>query len=281
MTGFATNISDSKRCTGLRRFGLFFLCVLMGMAASHAVDADPLLNDTLEKVTNTAGQAVSGTTDTVNRTTGTLGLPPGGNTIETDQPLSSVNTLGQDITRPVGVLTAPAPSSPASSAEPAPATRSNPEAYPPYDAFQPYTPDILPRGTLARIYFISSPATRHSIFPPRTRSRALPTLSATASAMSKSEGMPTAPAETMRRQATSPCNAHWPCRKLFAGKASKRAASGRAAWATRTSRMQPKTASTFSSTDTERPPSLSSPNSARFAAYTPHSRGLFPFGEHA
>lgn len=159
MTGFATNTSDSKRCTGLRRFGLFFLCVLMGLAASQAVDADPLLNDTLEKVTNTAGQAVFGTADTVNRTTGTLGLPPGGNPIQADQPLSSVNTIGQDITRPVGVLTAPAPSSPASSAEPAPATRSNPETYPPYDAFQPYTPDILPRGTLARIYFQPGDAT--------------------------------------------------------------------------------------------------------------------------
>ncbi len=155
MTGFATNIFDSKRGIVLRRFSLFFLCVLMGLAASHTVDADPLLNDTLEKVTNTAGQAVSGTVDTVNRTTGTLGLPPGENTIQADQPLSSVNTIGQDIKRPVGILT-PAP---ASSTEPAPATRSTPQAYRHYDAFQPYTPVILLRGTLARIYFQPGDAT--------------------------------------------------------------------------------------------------------------------------
>lgn len=144
MTGFATNTFNSKRGTGLRRSCPFLLCALLGLATSAPpAAADPLLNDTLEKVTNTTGQAVSGT----------VRMPPGEDAMQADRPLSSVGGIGQDITRPVGVLTAPAPSSPASSTEPAPAPRTNPDPYRSYDAFRPYTPGILPRGTLARIYF--------------------------------------------------------------------------------------------------------------------------------
>ncbi|MEX0839516.1 MAG: OmpA family protein [Parvibaculum sp.] len=90
----------------------------------------------------------------MNRTTDTLGLPPVGNTIQNDQPLSTVNRLGRDLTQPVGTLTGPV-TSPAqtSSSEPAPSRDAPPDEYRPNDVFYPYTPDAFPRGTLTRIYF--------------------------------------------------------------------------------------------------------------------------------
>lgn len=97
---------------------------------------------------------MSGAGKTVNRTTDTLGLPPVGNTIQNDQPLSTVNRLGRDLTQPVGTLTGPV-TSPAqtSSSEPAPSRDAPPDEYRPNDVFYPYTPDAFPRGTLTRIYF--------------------------------------------------------------------------------------------------------------------------------
>lgn len=139
MTGFAI------RTSARRAFRLSLCACVFSAAAAFApvAGADPLspVNDTLEQVTDTVGNTVSGAAGTVGRTTGTLG-----STIQDDRPLAPI---GRDITQPVGTLNAPAPSS----SGPTYSRSPEPEEYRSYDAFQPYTPDTLPRGTLARIYF--------------------------------------------------------------------------------------------------------------------------------
>lgn len=152
MAGIATNHLRKLFCGRLPgMLGGVALCALVAFAP--AATADPLspVRDTLERTTDTVGRTVSGAGNTVNRTTDTLGLPPIGDTVQDDRPLSSVNQLGRDITQPLGTLTAPAPATTASG--PAPSQNRAPDEYRPHDAFYPYTPDLLPKGTLARVYF--------------------------------------------------------------------------------------------------------------------------------
>lgn len=106
--------------------GILFLAII---AAGPAAAAGPLspVGESLEKTTGVAGQTV--------QNTNTPGLPP----------------LGGDIRQPLGTLTAPAPAS--SSAGPAQPRDNARDEFRPRDAFYPYTPDTLPEGTLARIYF--------------------------------------------------------------------------------------------------------------------------------
>ena len=128
--------------------GVVFLALVVH---APATSADPLspIHDTLERTTDTVGRTVSGAGNTLNRTTDTLSLPPVGNTVQDDRPLSSANQLGRDITQPVGTLATPGPASSTSK----PSRQDPPDDYRPHDAFHPYTPDLLPKGTLARVYF--------------------------------------------------------------------------------------------------------------------------------
>lgn len=122
--------------------GILFLAII---AAGPAAAAGPLspVGESLEKTTGIAGQTV--------QSANTPGVPPLGSTIQNSNPLPSTEQLGGDIRQPLGTLTAPAPAS--SSAGPAQPRDNARDEFRPRDAFYPYTPDTLPEGTLARIYF--------------------------------------------------------------------------------------------------------------------------------
>lgn len=150
MAGIATD--HLRKPFGGRLPGALGAALLLALVMFAPVaDADPLspVHDTLARTTDTVGRTVSGAGETVNRTTDPLGLPPVGNTVQDDRPLSSVNQIGRDITQPVGTLATPAPAS--ATAEPS--RQGPPDEHRPHDAFHPYTPDLLPKGTLARVYF--------------------------------------------------------------------------------------------------------------------------------
>lgn len=128
--------------------GVLFLAV---MATGPGTAAGPLspVGETLEKTTGMAGQTIQNTRDAANPAAGTPGLPPLGSAVQNAGSLPSTEQLGGNIRQPLGTMTTPA----SSSAGPAQAPNSARDEFRPRDAFYPYTPDILPEGTLARIYF--------------------------------------------------------------------------------------------------------------------------------
>ncbi|MCF8470025.1 MAG: OmpA family protein [Parvibaculum sp.] len=119
-------------------FALMLAFVLAPLTAPTA-SADPLspIEDTLNKVTGTAGRTVSGTVDEINRTAAT--------------PTRTTTGLGRDLSRPVGILSAPQPASPSARPAPPPPTTRYDER--PYGTYEPYAFNAAPGRTLARIYF--------------------------------------------------------------------------------------------------------------------------------
>jgi|GEM_PF-2049857 len=137
----------------IRRLLNAVLGILVLTIAIHGPDAiaGPLspVGEPLENTVSTAGQTVQNVGETVSRTANMPGLPPLGSTIQNSNSLPSPDRLGDDIRQPLGTLTAQPPSS----AGPAQSSNHAREEFRPRDAFYPYTPDMLPEGTLARIYF--------------------------------------------------------------------------------------------------------------------------------
>ncbi|PKQ06046.1 MAG: hypothetical protein CVT73_10680 [Alphaproteobacteria bacterium HGW-Alphaproteobacteria-12] len=142
MTDFAKDGIVETKPHGRRPFtaslALMLVFALVALTAP-AASADPLspVEDTLNKVTGTAGRTVSGTVDEVNRTATTAARPATG--------------LGRDLTQPVGILSAPQPASSGARPAPPPATTRYDER--PYGTYEPYAFNAAPGRTLTRIYF--------------------------------------------------------------------------------------------------------------------------------
>mgnify|MGYP003641499273 FL=1 len=140
MTDFAKDSIVETKPHGRRRPLTASLALMLVFAlAAPAASADPLspIEDTLNKVTGTAGGTVSGTVDEVNRTATTAARPATG--------------LGRDLTQPVGILSAPQPASSGERPAPPPATTSRDERA--YGRYEPYAFNAAPGRTLTRIYF--------------------------------------------------------------------------------------------------------------------------------
>ena len=126
---------------------------LLVLPAPHST-ADTLspVTDTVKTVTATAGKTLSGTSRTVEKAVSTAGDTVATTTTTTTQSLglpdagsqgTATDSLGRAITAPATA------SSPRSSG----GTNDDRDVTQPYDAYQTSIPDVLPRGTLARIYF--------------------------------------------------------------------------------------------------------------------------------
>lgn len=142
------------------------LVAALSFASFRPLAADPLspvtgtvktVTDTVEKTVTGAGRTVektvSTTRKTVTTTTEEIGLPSPG----TDG--TPVDSLGRAIVEPVGTLVTGGRATPSSPAE----TRSGDgvpqDVTQPHDVYLSSVPDVLPRGTLARIYFEPGEAT--------------------------------------------------------------------------------------------------------------------------
>lgn len=129
MAGFATHNAHEQRPSRewLSRkpavLPLVIACALiLAVSIPGSAEADPLspVSGTIEKATDNAARTVPGLGNIANGSAGTLGLPP-------PQPGPAV--------------------------QPAPSRQATSDEYRPYDAYQPGISGVLPRGTLARIYF--------------------------------------------------------------------------------------------------------------------------------
>jgi len=126
---------------------------LLALPAPHST-ADTLspVTDTVKTVTDTAGKTLSSASRTVEKAVSTAGDTAATTTTTTTQSLglpdagsqgTATDSLGRAITAPA---TASSPRSSGSANDDLDVTQ-------PYDAYQTSIPDVLPRGTLARIYF--------------------------------------------------------------------------------------------------------------------------------
>lgn len=153
-----------RTMTGSNRFarlGRLALAAVLACALPFVAHADPLstVTGTVKTVTDTADKTVSGASRTVNKTVSTTGKTVATTTDSIGLPSpgpvgTPVDSLGRAITEPVGTLTTPGVDPAASSSgEPAPRNANPRDVTQPYDVYQSSIPDVLPRGTLARIYF--------------------------------------------------------------------------------------------------------------------------------
>lgn len=153
------NMTGSIRTPHLPTLALGAALLALPAPLSKADTLSPV-TDTVKAVTDTAGKTLSGASRTVEKavsaaddtiaattttTTRSLGLPdtgPAGN---------ATDSLGR-------AMSAPAPAT-ASAPHPSGSASTDRDVTQPYDAYQTSIPDVLPRGTLARIYFEPGEAT--------------------------------------------------------------------------------------------------------------------------
>ena len=128
---------------------------LLAMPAPHST-ADTLspVTDTVKTVTETAGKTLSGASRTVEKAVSTAGDTATTTTTTTTQSLGLPDAGSQGTaTDSLGrAIAAPAPAT-ASSPRSSGSANDDRDITQPYDAYQTSIPDVLPRGTLARIYF--------------------------------------------------------------------------------------------------------------------------------
>lgn len=153
------NMTGSNKFFG-QRYRLVLAAALL-CASPPAANADPLspVTGTVKKVTDTTGRTVSGAGRTVNETLSTAGETVSKTTENIGLPgpepeETPVDSLGRAIIKPVGTLVTPVTGSAApSSGQQAPREENQQDITQPHDVYQSSIPDVLPRGTLARIYF--------------------------------------------------------------------------------------------------------------------------------
>jgi outer membrane protein OmpA-like peptidoglycan-associated protein len=153
----AGNMTGSCR----HKYALPFILIattLLPVSLSSA-HADPLspVTGTVEAVTETVGKTVSGAGRTVEKTVSTTGQTVGGTMEKLELPsqereATPVDTLGRAILGPAGSVLANEPDAPPSAGQPRQEANRQ-DVTQPHDVFQSSIPDVLPRGTLARIYF--------------------------------------------------------------------------------------------------------------------------------
>lgn len=152
-------MTGSTRTRHLPTLALGAALLVLPAPLSNADTLSPVTG-AVKTVTETAGKTLSGTGRTVEKAVSTAGDTVTATTTTTTQ------RLGLPDAGPEGSVT---DSLGRANGTPAPATASAPrssggagsdrDVTQPYDAFQTPIPDVLPRGTLARIYFEPGEAT--------------------------------------------------------------------------------------------------------------------------